>query len=81
MTQSPHPESGTGNHANLMAGAMHHLRTAMDTGSRRSCAVACLLFSRLAQDESLGANLREACEGLGECLEGLSEQPAWVIQP
>ena len=81
MHQSIHPESGMGIHADLMAGAIRHLRNAMETGSRRSCAVACLLFTCLAQDESLGAALCEECKGLGECLEGLSEQPAWATQP
>lgn len=81
MNQSLHPTTGIGNHAELMAGAIHHLRNAMETGSRRSCAVACMLFSCLAQDESLGAVLCEECKGLGECLEGLSAQPAWVVQP
>jgi hypothetical protein len=81
MNQSIHPESGMGSHADLMAGAIHHLRNAIETGSRRSCAVACLLFTCLAQDESLGAVLCDECKGLGECLEGLSEHPAWGIQP
>lgn len=81
MNRSPHTESGMGNHADLMAGAIHHLRNAMETGSRRSCAVACLLFACLAQDESLGAALCDECKGLGECLEGLSDQSAWTIQP
>jgi len=70
-----------GNPAELMAGAIHHLRNTMETGSRRSCAVACLLFSCLARDESLGEALCDECKGLGECLEGLSEQAAWVIRP
>jgi hypothetical protein len=81
MNPSLRPESGMGNPAELMAGAIHHLRNAMETGSRRSCAVACLLFSCLARDESLGAALCDECKGLGECLEGLSEQSAWGIQP
>jgi hypothetical protein len=58
----------------LMAGAIHHLRNAMETGSRRSCAVACLLFNCLAQDEALGGALCEECKSLGECLEGLTER-------
>jgi hypothetical protein len=81
MHQSLHPETGIGNHADLLAGAIRHLRNAMETGSRRSCAIACLLFACLAQDESLGAALCDECEGLGECLEGLSVQHAWVIRP
>jgi hypothetical protein len=39
------------------------------------------LFTCLAQDETLGATLCEACEGLGECLEGLTEFSAWGGQP
>jgi hypothetical protein len=81
MNQSLHSETGTGNHADLMAGAIHHLRHAMETGSRRSCAVACLLFACLAQDESLGLALCEECRGLGDCLEGLSERSTWCNQP
>jgi hypothetical protein len=81
MNQSLHPETGIANHADLMAGAIQHLRNAIETGSRRSCAVARLLFNCLAQDDSLGSALCEECRGLGDCLEGLSEQPAWVIQP
>jgi hypothetical protein len=81
MNQSLHPECGMGIHADLMASAIHHLRNAMETGSRRSCAVACLLFSCLARDESLGSALCEECRGLGDSLEGLSDQAAWGIQP
>jgi hypothetical protein len=81
MNQSLRTETGIGSHAELMAGAIHHLRNAMETGSRRSCAVACLLFTCLARDESLGAALREECKEFGECLEGLSEQPAWGDRP
>ena len=81
MHQTLHTESGMGHHAELMAGAIHHLRNAMETGSRRSCAVACMLFNCLARDESLGEALCDECKGLGECLEGLSEQSAWGIQP
>jgi len=81
MNQSLHASTGIGNHAELMAGAIHHLRNAMETGSRRSCAVACLLFTCLAQDESLGAVLCEECKGLGECLEGLTEHSARGNQP
>jgi hypothetical protein len=80
MHPSLPPESAIVNHADLMAGAIHHLRNAMETGSRRSCAVACLLFSCLAQDESLGAALCDECKGLGECLEGLTGQPVQVTQ-
>lgn len=69
------------NHTELMAGAIHHLRNAMETGSRRSCAVACMLFACLAQDESLGDALCEECRGMGECLEGLTELSAWGNQP
>ena len=57
----------------LMAGAIHHLRNVMETGSRRSCAVACMLFSCLSQDESLGKSLCEECKELSECLEGRPE--------
>jgi hypothetical protein len=80
MHPSLPPESGIVNHADLMAGAIYHLRNAMETGSRRSCAIARLLFSCLAQDESLGAALCDECKGLGECLEGLAGQAAQVIQ-
>lgn len=58
----------------LMAGAIHHLKNAMQTGSRRSCALACLLFTCLAEDESLGTSLCEECKSLGQCLEALTEQ-------
>ncbi len=68
-------------HNELMAGAIRHLRNAMETGSRRSCAVACLLFASLSQDESLGEALCEECRGMGECLEGLTEFSAWGPQP
>jgi hypothetical protein len=76
MNQSLPASTGIGNHAEVMAGAIHHLRNAMETGSRRSCAVACMLFTCLAQDKSLGAALCEACKDLGECLEGLTERAA-----
>jgi hypothetical protein len=81
MNQSLPPSTGIGNHADLMAGAIHHLRNAMETGSRRSCAVACLLFSCLAKDQSLGEALCEECKDLGRCLEGLSEHAAWGNRP
>jgi hypothetical protein len=68
-------------HNEIMAGAIHHLRNAMETGSRRSCAVACMLFNCLAQDETLGTELCEECRGLGECLEGLTEYASWANQP
>lgn len=61
-----------GNHNELMAGAIYHLKNAMETGSRRSCALACMLFSFLAEDETLGESLCEECKELGECLEGLT---------
>ncbi len=70
-----------GGHGELMAGAIHHLRNAMETGSRRSCAVACMLFAWLAQDEALGEALCEECKGMGKCLEGLTELSAWGNQP
>lgn len=81
MNQTTHVSKGLGNQSELMAGAFHHLRNAMETGSRRSCAVACMLFTCLAQDETLGSALCEACQGLGECLEGLTESSAWRGQP
>jgi len=81
MNQSQYTETGIGNHAELMVGAIHHLRNAMETGSRRSCAVACLLFACIAQDESLGVALCEECKDLGECLEGLTEQSTWGNRP
>jgi hypothetical protein len=81
MNQITYVSTGIENQSELMAGAIHHLRNAMETGSRRSCAVACMLFTCLAQDETLGATLCEACEGLGECLEGLTEFSAWGGQP
>ncbi len=76
MNQSSQILSGVGIHADLMAGAIHHLCNTVETGSRRSCAVARLLFRCLAEDESLGIPLCEACRSLGECLEALSEQAA-----
>lgn len=81
MHQSLHTESGMGNHAELMAGAIHHLRNAMETGSRRSSAVACMLFNCLASDESLGQALCEACEDLSRCLDGMTQHAAWGNQP
>ncbi len=68
-------------HNELMAGAIHHLRNAMETGSRRSCAVACLLFACLAEDETLGSALSEECRCLGECLEGLTANANWGSRP
>jgi hypothetical protein len=65
----------------LLAGAIRHLRNTMETGSRRSCAVACILFTCLSEDEALGAELCEECKGLGECLEWLTEIPAWGNRP
>lgn len=65
----------------LLAGALHHLRNAMETGSRRSCAISCMLFSCLAQDPSLDDVLCEECKGMGECLEGLTELAAWGNRP
>lgn len=80
---NPQPLTATpiGDHNELMAGAIHHLRNAMETGSRRSCAVACLLFACLGQDESLGEKLCEECKNLGECLEGLTQYANWGSQP
>ncbi len=72
MNQITHVSTGIENQSELMAGAIHHLRNAMETGSRRPCAVACMLFACLAQDESLGSALCEECKGLGEYLEGLT---------
>ena len=80
MNHTPAVPTAIENHAELMAGAIHHLRNTMETGSRRSCAVACILFTCLAQDEALGPALCEACKGLGECLEGLTESAAWKGQ-
>lgn len=70
-----------GDHNELMAGAICHLRNAMETGSRRSCAVACMLFACLGEDETLGERLCEECKSLGECLEGLTEYANWGSQP
>lgn len=76
-----HPSTSMENHAEFMAGAIRHLRNAMETGSRRSCAVACMLFTCLSQDEALGEALCEECKGMGECLEGLTEMSAWGARP
>lgn len=81
MNQLPHALTHAGNQTELMAGAIHHLRNAMESGSRRSCAVACMLFTCLAKDESLGMALCDECKGLSECLEGLTGQSAWGSQP
>lgn len=81
MDSTPYVSTHAGNPTELMAGAIHHLRNAMESGSRRSCAIACLLFTCLAKDESLGTALCKECEGLGKCLEGLTEQSAWGSQP
>ncbi len=81
MYQSSCHAAPIGDHNELMAGAIHHLRNAMETGSRRSCAVACLLFTCLAQDETLGASLSEECRCLGESLEGLAEKADWGNRP
>ena len=81
MDQSSRYAAPIGDHNELMAGAIHHLRNAMETGSRRSCAVACLLFACLGQDETLGEKLCEECKSLGECLEDLTHSSNWGIQP
>jgi hypothetical protein len=81
MKQTTHVSTGIENQSELMAGAIHHLRNAMETGSRRSCAVACMLFTCLAQDEALGSTLCEACEGLSESLEWLTKCSAWGNHP
>ena len=81
MNQSSRITTPIGDHNELMAGAIHHLRNAMETGSRRSCAVACMLFACLGQDETLGEKLCEECKSLGECLEGLTEYAACGSQP
>jgi hypothetical protein len=81
MNQSSHASNGIDSHAELMAGAIRHLRNAMQTGSRRSCAVACLLFTCLAQDETLGTDLCEECKGLGECLEDMAGSSDWRNLP
>jgi hypothetical protein len=81
MNQTTHVSTGLENQSELMAGAILHLQNAMETGSRRSCAVACMLFTCLANDEALGSTLCEACKGLGECLEGLTDFPARKGQP
>ncbi len=70
-----------GHHSELMAGAIHHLRNAMETRSRRSCAVACMLFACLSQDDSLGEALCKECKGMGECLESLTQLSSWGNQP
>lgn len=70
-----------GDHNELMAGAIHHLKNAMETGSRRSCALACMLFTFLAEDESLGESLCEECKGLGERLEVLTDCSILGNQP
>lgn len=80
MNQTLNASTYTGNAPELMAGAIHHLRNAMESGSRRSCSVACMLFTCLAKDESLGTALCEECKSLSECLEGLTEQSAWGSQ-
>jgi hypothetical protein len=54
MNQTTHVSTGIENQSELMAGAIHHLRNAMETGLRghaRSRA----LFTCLAQDEALGS--------------------------
>lgn len=81
MNQLSRYAAPIGDHNELMAGAIHHLRNAMETGSRRSCAVACLLFTCLAQDETLGSALSEECRCLGESLEGLTGNANWGSQP
>jgi hypothetical protein len=81
MNQLQVTKNAIAHHSELMAGALQHLRNAMETGSRRSCAVACMLFTRLSHDEeALGTELSEACKGLGECLEGLAEFSARRIR-
>lgn len=81
MNQITHVSTGFENHSELMAGAFHHLRNAMDTGSRRSCAVACALFACLAQAKALGPSLCEACNGLSGCLEELTESSPGEASP
>jgi len=65
-------ENGIAPHAEMLTGAIRHLTAAMENGSPRACAVACMLFSSLAQDEGLGEELCEVCRELGECLERMS---------
>lgn len=81
MNRPSHIANPVGDHNELMAGAIHHLRHAMETGSRRSCAVACMLFACLGQDERLGDKLCEECKNLGECLEGLTQYANWGSRP
>lgn len=81
MNTNSHIATPVGDHNELMAGAIHHLRNAMETGSRRSCALACMLFSCLGQDETLGEKLCDECKSLGECLEGLTEYSSWGSRP
>lgn len=81
MDQTLYASTHAGNHTELMSGAIHHHRNAMESGSRSSCAIACMLFTCLAKDESLGLALCEECKGLSECLEGLTEQSAWGNRP
>ena len=81
MNQTAPIANPVGDHNELMAGAIHHLRNAMETGSRRSCAVACMLFACLGQDETLGEKLCEECKSLGECLEGLTQYANWGNRP
>ncbi len=73
MKQTAHVLTDLENQSELMAGAIFHLRNVMQSGSRRSCAVACMLFTCLAEDEALGSPLCEACKGLSECLECLTD--------
>ncbi|HYP68557.1 MAG TPA: hypothetical protein VEP67_09970 [Thiobacillaceae bacterium] len=81
MNQITHVSTGVEDQSELMAGASHHLRNAMGTGSRRSCAVACTLLTCLAQAKALGYSLRDACNGLSGCLEELTESSPGEVSP
>ena len=81
MKQTTHVLTDLENQSELMAGAILHLRNAMESGSRRSCAVACMLFTCLAEDEALGSPLCEACKSLSECLEGLTDSLLGEVKP
>lgn len=81
MKQTRRVLTGLENQSELMAGAFHHLRNAMETGSGRSRAIACMLFTCLAQDETLGTASCDACRGLDECLEGMTESSARRARP
>ncbi len=81
MKQTTHVSTGPENQSELTAGAFHHLRNGMEAGSQRSSAVARMSFASLAQDETLGSKLCDACRGLDVCLEGMTESSARKARP